>query len=59
MRLCGADGQEIGRGLSNYTAEEVRQIQGLNAEEIGARLGHLAYKGVIHRDNLTVTAHPV
>lgn len=53
--LKNARGTEIARGLSNYSASEVRQIKGLKTGEIVSTLGHCPYQAVIHRDNLTIT----
>jgi glutamate 5-kinase len=47
-------GQEIARGLTNYTAAEVRRIKGLKSDKIAQVLGHRPYEEVIHRDNLTL-----
>ncbi|MCA9101978.1 MAG: glutamate 5-kinase [Pirellulales bacterium] len=48
-------GQEFARGLTNYTADELRRIQGLRTEQIAAELGHCPYEELIHRDNLVLT----
>src|SRR5262245_33967895 len=55
VALCDANGAEIARGLSNYSAEEVRRIRGLRSEQIAAVLGHCPYQEVVHRDNLALT----
>ena len=46
--------EPFARGLVNYTAEEVRRIAGLKAEQIREVLGTSPYEEVIHRDNLSV-----
>lgn len=46
--------EPFARGLVNYTAEEVRRIAGLKAEQIRDMLGTSPYEEVIHRDNLSV-----
>lgn len=46
--------QEIARGLTNYTADEIRRIQGLKSDKISQVLGHRPYEEVIHRDNLAL-----
>lgn len=46
---------EVARGLSNYPASIARQILGLNAEQIRAKLGKLPYDELIHRNNLILT----
>lgn len=49
-----AEGEEFARGLSNYSAEEVRRIRGLKSDRIAEALGDCPYPEVIHRDNLTL-----
>lgn len=48
------NGREIARGLTNYTADELRLIRGKRSNQLAAALGRPAYKAVIHRDNLVV-----
>jgi glutamate 5-kinase len=52
LALCGHDGQEFARGLSNYGSEELRRIAGQPTERIVQILGHCPYDEVVHRDNL-------
>lgn len=54
VSLCGPDGGEFARGLTNYSAEEVALIKGLKTREIAGLLGHYPYVEVVHRDNLTL-----
>jgi glutamate 5-kinase len=49
-----ADGKEIGRGLVNYDADELRKIRGTNTRDIESRLGYKSADEVIHRDNLVI-----
>jgi glutamate 5-kinase len=56
VSLRDAGGQEVARGLTNYSAAEVRKIQGLRTDEIAAALGHCPYDEVVHRDNLALTS---
>jgi glutamate 5-kinase len=46
--------QEIARGLTNYSAEQIRRIQGVRSDRIEQILGQCPYEEVIHRDNLTI-----
>ena len=55
VRLCGATGAEAGRGLTNYSSEEVRRIKRLQTAQIKEELGHCPYAEVIHRDNMAIT----
>lgn len=54
VALCGPDQTEFARGLSNYSSEDIRRIQGLRTQQIADTLGHCPYDEVIHRDNLAV-----
>ena len=47
-------GKEIARGIVNYSSGEVRQIAGLQSEELGAVLGIVGHPEVIHKDNLVL-----
>lgn len=46
----------VARGLSNYNAEEMRQIMGHGSHEIEKLLGYRDFSSVIHRDNLVLLA---
>jgi glutamate 5-kinase len=47
-------GREIARGLINYSAQETRDIKGLNSEKMVTVLGYAGDHELIHRDNLVV-----
>ena len=47
-------GDILGAGLVNYSADEIRQINGLKSTQIRGILGHKSYDEVIHRDNLVL-----
>lgn len=47
-------GNEIARGLVNYSAEETRKIMGSPSTQIEALLGYEADEELIHRDNLVL-----
>ncbi len=53
--LRGPDGVEFARGLTNYSADEIRQIKGHKTKQIISILGHCPYDEIIHRDNMVVT----
>jgi glutamate 5-kinase len=55
VALVDPAGEEFARGLTNYTAEEVRAIKGLRSNHIPAMLGYCPYQEIIHRDNMVVT----
>ena len=49
------DGNEIARGLVNYSAEEARRIIGQPSGRIEAILGYVDEPELIHRDNIVLT----
>lgn len=53
--LLTASGTIVGRGLANYSGDEIRTIAGCKSDRIPELLGHVPYREVIHRDNLVVT----
>lgn len=48
------EGDIIARGLSNYSAQAARQIQGRPSQQIQAILGYKHADALIHRDNLVL-----
>ena len=52
--ICGEDGREIARGLTNYSAEELDRIKRKKTAQIEEILGGKSYDEVVHRDNLAV-----
>jgi glutamate 5-kinase len=54
VEICGPEGREFARGLSNYHADAVIRIQGKKSERIPEILGHQPYEEVVHRDNLAL-----
>ncbi len=52
VSIVSPDGQEIARGLTNYSATDLRRILGKRSDEILAILGQRPYEEVIHRDNM-------
>jgi len=49
-----AQGKELARGLTNYSADELTLIKGKRSDQFNKLLGREAYAAVIHRDNLVV-----
>lgn len=47
-------GTEIARGLTEYSADEIRKIQGKRSSEIEAVLGYKYSDEVVHRDDLVI-----
>jgi glutamate 5-kinase len=56
VEIAGLDGKPFARGLTVYSAEEVRRIIGLRSTDIEAALGYRLLDCVVHRDDLVVTA---
>lgn len=54
VRVCDEGGVELGRGLTNYGAEDLGRIRGRQTGDIEAVLGHKDYDEVIHRDNFAL-----
>jgi len=52
VRILDKNKKELGRGLVNYSSEDIGQIKGLQSKQIEAKLGHKYYEEIIHRDNL-------
>ena len=46
---------ELGRGLVNYSSEEIQRIKGIRTKEMEHVLGYVDAECVIHRDNLVRT----
>ncbi len=54
LALLDPQGNEIARGLTNYSSEQIEQIKGCQTHQIADLLGDKPYDEVIHRNNLTV-----
>ncbi|HEY8345634.1 MAG TPA: glutamate 5-kinase [Bacillota bacterium] len=52
VRILAPDGTEVARGLTNFSAEEVRRIMGEKTTSISEILGSKSYDEVVHRNNL-------
>ncbi|GAX38709.1 glutamate 5-kinase [Nodularia sp. NIES-3585] len=55
VQLCDHQGNEIARGLVNYSSNELQKIRGCHSREILTILGYVGAETVIHRDNLVLT----
>ena len=51
VRVLTQGGDEIGRGLTNYSSDEVRRIKGVHSRLLEQILGYRGDPEVIHRDN--------
>jgi glutamate 5-kinase len=52
VAILDVNGQDIARGLINYSAAETRRIAGHSSNEIETILGYVDEPELIHRDNL-------
>ena len=52
--LLDESGNEIGRGLVNYSSSDLEQIKGLKTSAVKSLMGESYYDEVIHRDDLVV-----
>ena len=58
ISLCNLEGEEFGRGLSNYSASDIAKRAGKKLEVMIELLGILPYEEIIHRDNLVIIEQP-
>ena len=54
VKVLNEAGQEIARGLVNYSYEEALKIKGASTNKLAEILGHKSYDELIHRDYLVV-----
>ena len=55
MVAClGPDGQEIARGLVNYSSDQVGKVLGLPSHQLHSVLGFAGEPELVHRDNMVV-----
>ena len=54
VAICGPDGQEFARGMTNYPSATVERVRGLRTEQMAAVLDSVPYAEVVHRDNLAL-----
>jgi len=47
-------GQEVARGLSNYSSAEAQRILGARRDDLAQRLGYVGEPEMIHRDNMVL-----
>jgi glutamate 5-kinase len=54
VQLCTQAGQEIARGIVNYSDQDLKRILGRRSDEIPQILGYAGADTVVHRDNLVI-----
>jgi glutamate 5-kinase len=54
LRILGAQGKEVARGITSYTSSEMQAILGCASREIEGRLGYSGPDELIHRNDLVL-----
>ncbi len=54
ISIKNAAGREMARGITNYSAEDIKKIMGAHTPEISNILGSKPFDEVVHRDNLVL-----
>ncbi len=54
IRVCGPDGVEFARGLTDYSSGETERLAGCNSLEIEGILGYYYGDVIVHRDNMVL-----
>ena len=49
-----SDGAHLASGMSNYSADEIRQVAGMRSDQIAPTLGYTYGEEIIHRNNLVL-----
>lgn len=55
VQLCDRTGQEIAKGIVNYSSAELNLIRGHHSDEIPNLLGYEGAETIVHRDNLVLS----
>ncbi|MHC4717614.1 MAG: glutamate 5-kinase [Planctomycetota bacterium] len=55
VAIVGPRGEQIARGLTNYSAEQIDRIKGLRTSQFADVLGDKPYDEVVHRNNMTLS----
>ncbi len=54
VSICGPDGVELARGITNYSSEEAAQLIGLHSDQIKNIVKSKNYDALITRDNIVL-----
>ena len=57
VTLVDTQGNELGRGLAEYSSEEATLLTGCHSEQIEERLGYRGRSVMVHRDELVLFDH--
>ena len=52
--MVNPEGEEVARGLTNYSSDEIEKILRQPSHQIEAILDYVAEEEVLHRDNLVI-----
>ncbi len=55
VRIVNEAGEEIARGETNYSSDEVKAIKGQKSEAVRDILGYEGYDAVVHRNYMVIT----
>ena len=56
VRIMDHDGEPVGVGLSNYSAQELREVMGRKLADLSAAEADNQYPEAIHCDNMLIGA---
>ncbi|MCX7956829.1 MAG: glutamate 5-kinase [Endomicrobia bacterium] len=54
VSICKEDGEEIARGIVNYSHSDVEKLKGKKTEDIKKEFGMVEVKEIVHTDNLVI-----
>lgn len=54
VKIINTESNQIGKGLVNYSKEEIEKIKGHHSSEIFSILGYINSKEVIHKENMVL-----
>ncbi len=57
VNITGPAGEELGRGLAEYSDSEATRLAGCQSEQIEAKLGYRGRWVMVHRDDLVLFGH--
>lgn len=55
VAIINRQGNEVGRGLSNYASSELLRVRGMSSHQLAETLGRSQAEEVIHRDHLVLS----
>jgi glutamate 5-kinase len=55
LAVCDAAGNEVARGISNFSSVEIARVAGVHTNKVAAILGRETAPELIHRDNLVIS----